>query len=85
MKDTTSQEDLAHYCPKMVAFLISRSWGGGGGAGCAQNQLEQSTRQWRTHPPRVFRVSHAEQSKVAAKDSPKLLGGKLQAKHTLLY
>lgn len=84
MKDTTSQEDLAHYCPKMVAFLISHSWGAGG-AGCAQSQLEQSARQWRTPPPRMFRVSHAEQSKVAAKDSPKLLGGKLQAKHTLLY
>lgn len=51
----------------------------------SRDQLEQSTRHWRTHPPRAFRVSHAEQSQVAAKDSPKLLGGKLQTKHRLVY
>lgn len=80
MKDTTSEKDLAHHCPKMVAFLISCSRGGR-----EQNGLEQSTKQWRTHSPRALRGSHAEQSQAAAKDSPKLLGGKPQANHRLLY
>lgn len=67
------QEDLAHHRPKMVAFLIS----------CSQGK--QSTSQWRTPPPKEFRVSHTQQSQVAAEDSPELHGGKVQAKHSLLY
>jgi len=75
MKDAMSQEHLAHSCPKRAAFSMSLE---------GRNPCEQSTRQRRTHPPRALRVSRAEQFQGAAKDSPKLLGGRLQANQSLI-